>query len=260
MQNALQKPNLGHNNPPTDIDQLKEYLKDTHSPHLDESRNLIQRAKDMMGENPAIGDDELCGKFSDTIKEITASMKKMESFRTSEKEPFLAGGRTVDSFFKIVIDALDKTKRAVNVPITGYLTEKQNAERRRIAAEAEEKRKLAEAQLNNAVALDEAGMGKAADNTMAKADANTQAAAKLEGQAQTATPAELSRTRGESSLASLRTEWKGRIVDVDRLDLEKLRHLIGIEALQKAVNAYVKAGNRELNGAIISEESTATTR
>lgn len=260
MNNALQKPNLGHNNPPVDTNELNEYLKTEHAPILDDARNLIQRAQEMVKDNPAISDDELSGKFSDMIKEITATTKKIETTRVGEKEPFLAGGRTVDSFFKRVTDTLDKTKRAMNMPLTGYLTEKQNAERRRIAAEAEEKRKLAEAQLNNAVALDEAGMGKAADNTMAKADANTQAAVKLEGQVQAATPAELSRTRGESSLASLRTEWKGRIVDVDRLDLEKLRHLIGIEALQKAVNAYVKAGNRELNGAIISEESTATTR
>ena len=69
------------------------------------------------------------------------------------------------------------------------------------------------------------------------------------------------RTRGEEgSLSTLRREWKGEIVDVNNLDLEKLRPHIPRDGLQRGIDAAVKAGVRELRGALISEDTTAQVR
>jgi len=247
---------IGHNNPPEPMEALKIDLKARHQPILDDARQLVQKAKDDL---KPITDDETCGVFSDLVKDITASINKIESARTAEKEPFLAGGRAVDGFFKIVTDSLDKTKRSVNGVITTYLHEKAAQERRRLAAEAEEKRKLSETQLQTAVAMEDVGMTKQADNNFVKAESSMQQAQKLETASQ-AKPAALSSTRGSSSLAGLRTRWVGTITDINALDLEKLRPFLSLELMAKALNAYVAAGNRELAGARIFEESTATVR
>jgi dihydrofolate reductase len=248
---------LGHNNPPSPTELLQEKLGETYEPLLAESRVLINKAKDIA--NSQIDDDEKCGEFTNLIKEITASIKKLETARTSEKEVFLSGGRVVDSFFKLVTDTLDKTKRAINQPVTDYLNEKQRKERLRLAAEAEERRKQAEAQLQAAAELEGAGLDQQAAGSLSKAEANTDKALKLDAAA-AGKPSELSHTRGTASVASLRTRWVGKIIDYNTLDLEMLRSFIPQDALQKALNGYVAAGNRHLVGAAIYEESTAAVR
>ena len=74
-------------------------------------------------------------------------------------------------------------------------------------------------------------------------------------------PAELSRTRGEvGSVASLKGRWVGDVTDRAALDLEALRHYLPVAALQTALNGFIKAGGRDLRGAVIRLEQTASVR
>ncbi len=233
------------NNPPDDIEVLRDLLADKHKTLLDRAQSLIE-AKERQ---PEITDDIIAGKVSDYIKLVSAAMKNAEAERTATKEPYIAAGRAVDTFFKAKItEPLDAVKRETERKLTTYLQAKEAERRRQAEAEAERLRKEAEAELAKATESLDAAVAK---------ENEAVAAAETAG----AKPAELSRTRGEiGSVASLRQVWKGEITDRATLDLDALRPYIPAAALDTAINGFVKAGGRELRGAKIYQHTSATVR
>jgi len=250
-------PPQGHNNPPSEIDLLKEKLKEKHKSLLDNARSEIENLRDNIPQ--IIESEEQNAELADMIKNLTGIAKKVESTRVAEKEYFLQGGKVVDGFFKLVIDTIDKTKRAAQVPITNYLTKQAEAERERKRQEAAAAEAAAKAKLETAVQLEGDGLNKAAEKTLDQAQALEQQAQKA-AEAVTAKPAELASTRGSMSLAGLRTRWVGEVRDYAALDLEKLRPFINRDALDKAVNQFVSNGGRELTGAAIFEKTDSVIR
>lgn len=83
----------------------------------------------------------------------------------------------------------------------------------------------------------------------------TRASAQASGPA-----AALSRTRGAGSVSSLRTSWKGEIVDIKAVDWAKLGPFVSVEHAQIALNRFVAAEGRELAGCAIAQVSTSQTR
>lgn len=252
-----------HNNPPADLlvgDSLRDKLRD-------ENYELIQRRDQLLDAAtriPTIDNDDVAGKVSDYIKQLTALVKASETNRTGAKEPYLEGGRNVDGFFKAITDPVDKVKNDVQRKLTAYLREKEEAERR---ARIEQERLAREAA--------EKAAKEAAEKAKQAADAaSLEAAIEAEKQAETAAadlakasqaadvkPAELSRTRGEyGSMSSLRTEWVFDDLDRQQLDLEALRPYLPTDALEKAVRAFIKAGGRQLRGVAIYETTKAVVR
>lgn len=252
-----------HNNPPPDLlvgDALREKLADANQDLLDRADALLEAAVRV----PQITDDDVAGKVSDFIKQLTALAKTVEARRTDAKEPYLEGGRNIDGFFKAISEPILKTKTGVERSLTTYLREKEERARRermeqeRIAREAAEKaRKDAEEKaraaaddvaLNDAIEAERSAESAQADLVKAEQAANVKAA-------------ELSRTRGEyGSVSSLRTHWVFDDIDKATLDLETLRPFIAAEDLGKAVRAYIKAGGRELRGTRIYETTVANVR
>ncbi len=84
-------------------------------------------------------------------------------------------------------------------------------------------------------------------------------ASKLE-RAASASLADLSRTRGDSSMASVSEHWVGSVVNRDLLDLEALREHLPFDALERATQSFVNAGGRVLRGAIITQELKTSVR
>ena len=71
----------------------------------------------------------------------------------------------------------------------------------------------------------------------------------------------LANARGVSgAVATLRTRWVGEIVDMQAIDLNLLKRFLRPEDLQKALNAFVSSGGRELAGAKIYEKTESTIR
>ena len=70
------------------------------------------------------------------------------------------------------------------------------------------------------------------------------------------------RTRGDQgSVSTFRTEWQGTLQDRGELDLEALRPYFTDDALQLAINGFVKANaGRQLPGAWIRQENIGVTR
>lgn len=71
---------------------------------------------------------------------------------------------------------------------------------------------------------------------------------------------ELSRLRGDTSMASLSEYWIGTVEDRAKLDLEALREHIPFAALEAAVQSFVTAGGRQLRGAVIFQDMKSVVR
>jgi len=250
-------PMIGHNNPPTDPVIMAEVFSEKYQEILARAEELIEASTRIPTE---FLDEETAVKAISFIPQITEAKKKLESVRVSEKEPYLNLGRIVDGFFKVRQDRLDAAKSKAQRPLDDFMKKKEAERRRQEMAEQQERARIASEQAEHARLLE-------AQNKPAEAAAVLDAAIASEAQAQRhedmaqAKPAELARTRSDTgALATLRTSWVGEITDREALDLESLRQHIPADALQKALNSFIKAGGRNLRGASIFEKTETVVR
>ena len=254
-------PGIGHNEPPLDAEPIRDRLNEDHA-DLVARFNELKEAQERV---PECESEEAAKRIGDYIKQLSACMKDSDGRRVKEKEPYLEGGRRVDGFFKQVKDGLDHIKKVCNAQLTDYQKEIQRVERIKLAEEAEAARKAQEeadrlAQEAADKMADENSMVDAVEKEEAAIEA-AEAAAKAEKAAQQSA-ADLSRTRSAAggSVSSLQTFWNFRAFDKDTIDLEKLRPHIATADLEKALRAYIKAGNRKIEGAVIFEDQKSIVR
>lgn len=127
------------------------------------------------------------------------------------------------------------------------------AERER-AQEALEKRRQAE-EAERAAKADEKAEGRLEKESLADAVNAEKRAEKFDRKAE-AGSADLSRSKSDRGVTgSLSEKWVGHIEDIDAIPLDKIRGFINREAIQVAVNLYVKSGGRELRGVRIEQEN-----
>lgn len=246
---------LGHNNPPSDAEILSAKL-------AEENEKVLKRAKDLIESSAKIPEkfenDETAEKATEYIKQVRTCKNAIEEARTKAKEPFLVHGRMVDTFFKAHDKALEIALEKAKKPLNAFVQEKAELERQRLRDAEEQKRKEAEALASVAVAVSniDVGAGEVAfeDALEAEVMANKMQVA---SQAKTG----LGAVRTESgATASTRRTVVGEVVDISKLDLETLRYLIPADALQKALNAFIRNGGTELAGAKIWEKIEAVVR
>ena len=254
---------IGHNAPPPDL-LLGEALRDRL---VEENGQLIARRDELIaasGRIPPIDSDDVAGRVSDHIKQLTALAKAADARRAGAKEPYLQGGRNIDGFFRAITDPVAKAKTAIERRLTEYLREKEATARR----EREEQERLAREEAQRARAEAEARARALADERSLEAAIAAEKAAETASadlvkatQAATVKPAELSRTRGDyGAVSSLRTQWVFGEIDRASLDLEALRFHIPADGLERAVRSFIKAGGRELRGTRIHETTVAAVR
>lgn len=245
-------------NQPDAATAIRENLMEKHAEIMKRVTDLLEAAKRAPEK---IESDEVAGRMGDFSKQLAACLKNTEAARVAEKEPHLAAGRTVDGWFKNLADPLDKAKAGVGRVLTDYLRVKEAAERAERERVAREERAAALAaaeasRLAEQAALDAKTMDAAidAEDLARKAAADAALAAKEAA----AKAADLSRTRGDlGSVSSLVEFWDFKDIDRDALDLEALRQHLPMEALEKAVRSFVKAGGRSIKGATVFENSKA---
>lgn len=248
---------IGHNQPPDDIELLRERL-DAQTLDLQRRIDDLSSAEKRL---PEVTDDASAGDAADFVKMATAAIKDADAKRVDAKEPFLKAGRAVDGFFKGLSDPLDGLRRRVEQRITVYLRAKEARERAAREAEARRLREEAEAREREARALQRAKLDEEAARRREEAAASAAEANAVEAKVERAKPADLSRTRGDmGSVASLRRMWVGKIDDVRKVDLEALRPYIRPDAIQKALNLAVQAGVRDVAGCTIEETTMANVR
>jgi len=246
---------IGANNPPNDTEILCAKL-------VEDNAEILKRAKDLIDASDRIPDsfenDDVAQKATDFIKKINVCKKAIEESRVTAKEPFLVQGKMVDTFFKAHANALELALNKAKKPLDAFIKIKADEERKRLQEAEELKRKEAEALASVAAAVSntDVGAGEVAfeDALEAEVMANKMQVA---SQAKTG----LGAVRTESGVtASTRRTTVGEIVDVAKLDLETIRFLIPLPALQTALNAFIRNGGTELAGAKIWEKIEAVVR
>ena len=131
--------------------------------------------------------------------------------------------------------------------------EERARQEREAAQEALEKRRAAEAEAREAKA-DERVETRIERESLADAVNAEKRAVKFERRAD-AGSADLSRSKSDrGTTGSLSETWVATITDYDAIPLEKIRGFIHREAVEKAVNLFVKAGGRDLPGVVIEKE------
>ena len=253
---ALDTRGPGDNMAPPDANPLRDRLTVDHASltaRLNELLASAARAPEV------IEDVESLKRFATLAKSFQALIKKAETERVAEKEPYLEGGRIVMAWFADITDPAKKAKASIETRQTEWQRKVAAEERRRRQEEERKAREEADRLAREAAKREqEARDAKTLDDAVAAEEAAKQAAADAEAAAKAAAakPADLSRTRSdEGAVASLRTFWDFRDLDRAKIDLEALRQHLPEDALERAVRSFVKAGGREIDGAVIFENS-----
>lgn len=266
---------IGGNLPPP----IEERLAADYAGLLNNAAGLAAQAAALPVE---ISSDDDLEPVTALVKEIAKEAKAADSHRTSEKEPFLDGGRKVDGFFRKVIDDLAALKRELEARATIYMRAKADAERRRRQEEEARRREEERAareeaarRLREAEEADRAAREAAEKDRQKNIEANLALAAAVSAEKEAerarqetiraqrdadARAAALARTRTSAALATMRTEWVGEVEDMATIDLEALRPHLNPADVEKAVRSFVKAGGRALPGARIFERESAVIR
>ena len=242
-------------NQPDHIDQIRARLTQDYANIATTTTALLARARELPKE---IDGKQSLDKYTDAIKDIRSAAQHITATRKAEKDPFKRGGEAVDAFFQDFVGRLEAAMTVLQQRQGGYLRAQEEAARRkaldeaaRLECEAEEARKRAEASSRPST-IEKHSV--AASTAQAGADA---AAERAE-----ASPADLIRTgrTARGGMATLTRQWKGEIEDAAAIPLELLRPYLSPEAIERAVNAAVRAGVREIPGVRIYEDARSQVR
>lgn len=241
---------LGHNNPPR-----SEILAETHASVVAE---IVELSKAYSKAPTVISTDEQKAKLGEIIVPLGKLWAKLEGLRKTEKQPFLDAGREIDNWFGNHTQSVDSMKVELTKRATEYDKLLVKRENDRIAEERRKADLLAEQEREKAKSAAASGDLHAS----AEADQAAEAAqAAAQAVSEPAKAADLTRVRGGGGVVGTsRQSWVGEIVDIDKLDVVKLRPYLKREDLQKALNAYVRTGGRECEGAKIELDTKAVFR
>lgn len=236
---------MGHNRPPIEEQGVADF-----NDAIDRHAGLRKRITDLLGSasRASATDDETAGRCAELIRQMSAAEKVVDDERTSVKAPYLAAGRKIDDAAKTLVAELGTAKGKVRGLAEGYMREKlarEAAERRRIEEEQRREREAAEAA---ARAEREAAEreNRAPDPEIIEAPIVAPVR-----------PVEAAPTQVRSDLgavASARrvkvavvTDWAKAFKAVSKVAAVQ-------EAIQKAVNGLVRAGQTDIPGVEIKED------
>ena len=221
----------------------------TFADELGQRDGILQRIDDVVAaaDRAKADTEEQSGRCADLQRQISAVLGVVESARKGVKEPYLEAGRAVD-------EAANKHKHRLNTAlekVRKLLTEFARREMARRQREEAERR--------------------AAEEEQRKADEAARAAAEEKGEPAPEpvydpepprpAPPERVAVRGDyGAVASTQKVWKGEVVDWRKA----FRAVEGNQAVRKAVEiavaARIRAGDREIPGVRIYEDVAVRVR
>lgn len=229
--NYMPTAEIGHNSGSL-AEQARLELAELISPRI----TRIDQLCDAAGRAAAV-DQDSAGKCADLVRMIRKEAEHVDGLRTQVKGPYLAATRSIDGEAKQHTDRLAAAKTAVERKLDTYNREeraKAEAERRR----QEELRRIAEEEARAA----------AASGEEAPVFAETEPAP---------VPAPAAPTRIEGDLGAKvigKTVWRHEITDWAQAFAAVSENVKVREAIEKAIAARVKAGERSIAGVRIYED------
>jgi hypothetical protein len=251
MNNAA--PTLGHNNPPSEMEIVMAKLF--------ENEKAVRKSMLFPVAPDLIDNEQEAGRITDVIKSVKAVIKKVADTHKTVKEPYLECGRATDAWKKRLDSELETINALYAKPLNAFLEKRAQEERQRQIEAARVERERAETLASEAQAHAEAGIADTADELMEAAISTEVMAERMEHQVHTATPSQLVRTRSiHGASASQKLVWVGEIKNISAVDLNRLRDYFTTDALQKAVNAFIRDGGRQLDGVLIEQKTQLAVR
>jgi ribosomal protein L9 len=205
-------PGIGHNQPPAPLTSIEivAFLNDALAGLTTRRNDVIAALLAGSKAHPVINDDETLGSVAENVRMASTLLRTSDQRRKEQKEPFLEGGRTVDGWFKTFLAPLSKAIAPVQAAMDEYGARKlkiarADAERKRLAAEAEATRATQAALTAKTPEDSETAWDLAADAAARAEQANKKAAVR---------PAAMTRTHGTyGAVSSVRSSWRWEITD-----------------------------------------------
>lgn len=244
---------IGHNNPPSDSAILAERLN-TQEAALRSTISLIECPQ-------IISNEQEAGNVTDAIKYVSVLIRKIGDAHKAIKEPYLENGRVVDAWKKRLESEFEIKKLAFSKPLNAFLEMRAKEERERQIEAARRERERAERLAEEAKEHEAVGINDTASALMDAAIASEAMASHIEDKVYTSTPSQLAKSRSiHGATASQKLVWTGEIENISAIDFNLLRKYISIDDLQKAINAFIRDGGREINGVKIYQKSQLNVR
>lgn len=205
-------------------------------------------------------DDEDLALITATATKIIKTGKRLDEIKKEEKRPFLDANTTLESFFAHELGAtLSGLKSSLEKVSTAY--QRKKADRERIAREQEASaaRARADEAARQVTATVQTGDVKAATAAVTAANALTDFANRAAAAA-AAPVSSMGKVETDAGTASLVDNWIFQDVDMNAIDLEVLRPYLTQAAVEQALRAFIKAGRREIRGAVIFNDSKSRFR
>lgn len=243
-------PPKNHNQPPDELEYLRDNLELRHIALLQEADAHVQLSLKM----PETFESDVDANFTtDFIKKIKVCQSALEKERKKEKEPFLRQGKFVDAFFGSLDITLERVIDKANIPLRAYLLKKAIAE---AAIRAEEARTMeAEKQRAFEVVQTMPRNSQGAEETTKAIDhlVTMQGVSDIANKSAAMPVTSMAAATGNFARAALVKKWVGTVLDINMLDLHTLRPYFKPSEFQDAVDRFVKQGGRTLEGARIEE-------
>lgn len=236
---------MGHNRPPVDQQAVADF-----NDAIDGHDGLRKRISDLVGSSDRAfaTDDDSAGRCAELIRQMAACEKLVDGERVAVKAPYLDAGRRIDDAAKTLVHRLGVAKSNVRTKTEAYMREKlakEQAERRRIEEAQRAEREAAEAAARAEAAL-AAEQNRAPDPEIMEAPI-----------AVAARPVETSPSQVRSDMGALASARKVKVAIVTDWTkaFKSVRNVPAVqEAVQKAINALVRAGQTEIAGVEIKDD------
>lgn len=205
-QPAPASPGIGHNSAkPQTPEEVVAWLNDTCADLVKRGAELVAGIDRFKATYPTIPSEDIQAKATDFAGRggaLSRFLAVAENRRKLEKEPYLAGTRAVDGFFKGLCDNIEQGETLIRQRMTVFATQLENDRRETARKEAEAAKARAEEAVKQAAAtMAPEHLDQAASLAHAAETAETHANAR---------PAEHSQVRGAlnpTATSSLRETW-----------------------------------------------------
>lgn len=237
---------VGHNRPPLD-----EEARIAFNDSIDQRDGFRKRIEDLIAsaDKAYCTDDASLGRCGELVKQIRAADKVIEDTHKTVKQPYLDAGRVVDDMKKALSNPLVAAKAAVESKQSVY------AEEQRQIALAAQRRQQEEAAAQRRE--EEARRREAEEKNLPVPDP-------VEVPVTAAPPPPLTTgvvARGDYGTAvSAGLEHIAMVVDYELAFIKVASNVKVREAIDKAIAALVRAGERDIAGVTITERAKITNR
>lgn len=224
----------GHNRP-----SLDEEARQQFNEAIDQRDGFRKRIEDLVGsaEKAYATDEASLGRCGELVKQIRAAGKVIEDVHKTTKQPYLDAGRVVDDMKKSMIGPLEAAKAKVEAKQNQYLEEQ-----RQMQIAAERRRREEEAARAKEAAASDQPAGEISVPPPPPPVTGVVA-------------------RGDYGTAvSAQTVAVPEIVDYDLAYIKVAQNVKVREAIETAIKALVRAGERDIPGVKITEQAKVSNR